>query len=358
MHEISVTAEARSRATAWAPPPELGFGKVLAPVLLTARFAGGRWTGAATEPLRPLSLSPAAKGLHYGLQIFEGLKAYWVSTPAPVLFRPELNWQRLNAATARLGMPAVPDWLFLGGLRSLTDVLAPVIPRRTGQALYLRPLCVATESALGATPASEFEFCILASPSDAVASAPLRVLIERTRSRAAPGGLGDLKVAGNYAAAMAASGAAAQAGCDQVLWLDACSHRFIEELSIMNFFAVVDGELHTPGLGPTILPGVTRDSLLALARDAGLVVREHPLEIDALCAHIHAGECTEAFACGTAAIVAPIRALVEADGREHTLPEASGPVATGLRTALLDLQEGRAPDRRGWLDRPLQERQL
>jgi branched-chain amino acid aminotransferase len=206
-----------------------------------------------------------------------------------------------------------------------------------------------TQPNLGLEISDRFTFIVIASPSEAVAAGPLRIVIERDATRAASGGTGAIKFSGNYGASLYSTVAAQNAGFDQPLWLDAAEHRYIEELSIMNFFAVIDGEIHTPELSDTILPGVTRDSLLTLARDNKITVNECKLDADMLLENIQSGRCTEAFACGTAVIVAPISHVGEKDGTLYELPEPTGRISQLLRKELLDTQEGRKPDVSAWL---------
>ncbi|MCC7411101.1 MAG: branched-chain amino acid aminotransferase [Gammaproteobacteria bacterium] len=329
-------------------PEPLGFGRCLAPVVFLADYQDGQWGRGRLLPYGPLGLDPAAKVLHYAQVVFEGLKAYHVGGSRPMLFRPEMNWRRMNRSAARMMMPALPRDLFMDGLLAVTACSEPYIPRASGRSLYLRPALFATQPTLDPAPSTTFTFMVVASPSEALASGPLRVVVERTGARAVAGGTGDVKVSGNYGAALHATAVAAQSGFDQPLWLDAISHRYIEELSVMNFFAVVDGALHTPELNGTILPGVTRDSILALARLEGLRVHERLMDVDELLQMIRSGRCTEAFACGTAIIVGSIGLIGEHDGRLCPLPEPEGPHAGRLRERLLGIQEGREPDPFAW----------
>lgn len=349
MPALTVHAEVDRLVRAFVPPEPLGFGRCLAPILYRAAYRDRRWQAGEIVPYAPIALDPAAKVLHYAQVVFEGLKAYWVEQPEPALFRPEMNWQRLQRSAARMMMPAPPRERFLEGLCALTACCRPFLPRASGRALYLRPVLFGTQPALGLAPSDSYAFLVIASPCEAVASGPLRVLVEREGTRAARGGTGAAKASGNYGASLRATAEALEAGFHQVLWLDAESHRYIEELSIMNFFALIDGELHTPALDGTILPGVTRASIIELARAAGMRVHERRIAIDELEDLIESKRCTEAFACGTAAIVAPVSALGERDGRVFELPHPSGPITARLRNDLLAIQEGRAPDRFDWM---------
>jgi branched-chain amino acid aminotransferase len=345
----TVHADARAAISAFSPPPHLHFGQTIAPVLFQVDYSDGHWGNAELRVYGPIQLDPAAKVLHYAQVVFEGLKAYRVAQQRAQIFRPTMNWRRMNASARRMLMPELPEDLFMQGLFAMVAACEPIIPRASGQSLYLRPLMFATQPALGLAASTTYTFMVIASPSDAFATGSLRVLIEREASRAAIGGTGHVKVSGNYGASLRSTTTAMQQGFNQPLWLDAASHRYIEELSVMNFFAVIDGELHTPPLDGTILPGVTRDSVIALARAGGMVVREQPLEIDGLLNLIESAQCTEAFACGTAVIIASISAIGDGKRGIREFEAPTGPVAERLRKDLLDIQEGRAGDRFGWM---------
>ncbi|MBS0394731.1 MAG: branched-chain amino acid aminotransferase [Proteobacteria bacterium] len=332
---------------AFRPPERLGFGQVAAPVMYDVHYADGAWGRGRLLPYGPIEILPGARALQYAELVFEGLKAYRVGQPWPNLFRPADNCARLARSAERLAMPPVPEALFLEALDAVAGALAPFVPDRSGQALYLRPFLFGTESGYLLRNSTTFRFMVIANPVEAYASGAIRVAIERHDVRAAPGGVGHAKAAANYAPSLRASSAALARGCTIALWLDAHEHRYLQELSGMNLFAVVDGELLTPTLDGAILPGITRDSLIRLARHRGHAVHERAIELGALLGQIASGACSELFACGTAAIVAPIAALVEADGREH-VPRVVDGVAAELREALLAIQERRAPDPFGW----------
>jgi branched-chain amino acid aminotransferase len=255
-----------------------------------------------------------------------------------MLFRPELNYLRLLQSSRRMCMPALPPEIFARALSEVTVALADFIPGGSGQSLYLRPFLMGTGPCLAVKSSDAFTFLLIASPSDTYFSKPIRVAV---------GGTGADKVGGNYAASLQATTRCIELGFDQPLWLDPKERRCIEELSGMNLVAVIDGELHTPQLSGSILPGVTRDSLLELARHSGLEVIQRAIPVDDLLADVAAGRCSEFFACGTAAIVCPIAAIGERDGSMTRLPE-TGQVAARLRSAILDIQEGRAADPFDW----------
>ncbi len=328
-------------------PERLGFGLVAAPVMYAVDWAEGTWGRGRLLPYGPIEILPGARALQYAELVFEGLKAYRVGRPWPNLFRPVDNCARLARSAQRLAMPAVPEPLFLEALDAVAGALAPFVPGKSGQALYLRPFVFGTESGYMLRNSTTFRFMVIANPVEAYASGAIKVAIEREDVRAAPGGVGHAKAAANYAASLRASSGAVARGCTIALWLDAHEHRYLQELSGMNLFAVIDGELQTPALDGAILPGITRDSLITLARHRGYTVHERPMALDELLAQMASGACSEVFACGTAAIVAAVGALAEADGTEHA-PPAVDRVAAELREALLAIQERRAPDPFGW----------
>lgn len=334
-----------------------GFGRVLADHLVTARFAGGRWEEPELGPFTDLMISPAASVLHYGQAVFEGLKAFGRPGAAPVLFRPEDHAQRLVSSAERLAMPAVPTSLFVECCAELVRADAAWVPERSGHSLYLRPMLIATEVGLGVRPAEEYLFAVFASPvapffggSEVFGAADaISVTVATDDVRAAPGGTGAAKTSGNYAVSLRAKRDAVAAGFDEVLWLDAAERRWVEELSGMNVVLVEGERLVTPPLGGTILAGVTRSSLLTLASDLGLAVSEEPVALDDWRKGARDGSITEAFACGTAAVVAPIGRVTDASGTWVIGDGSAGARTAALREALVSIQEGRAEDRFGWM---------
>jgi len=346
---IEINPDVRQALERFVLPDELGLGEVFAPVMYRCDYRGGAWGKRELLPYAPIALDPASKVLHFAQVAFEGLKAYRGEHRQPVLFRPQMNARRMNLSAIRLQMPEVPEEMFIEALEEITAWCDPLIPTAPGHSLYLRPFIFGTQANFAIRASDEYSFMVLASPSAAVMGGrPITVLVDEAGTRAMPGGTGNVKASGNYGAALYSSARASQEGFFQPLWLDAAEHRYIEELSAMNFFAVVDGELHTPELTGTILPGITRDSLITLARESGLTVHETKIDIDVLVADIVSGKCTEAFGCGTAAVLLPI-AAIGYGGKSFSLLGAEGPVAAQLRRNLLDIQEGRAPDHFGWL---------
>ena len=348
MNTPDTSAEVAELIARYRLPEKLPFGVELAPVMYRAEFSGGEWQQGALVPFGEVAVNPASTALQFGQQAFEGMKAYRGPDAEPLLFRPDMNWRRFAKSAERLCMPPVPADLFAKALSSLVLSLAEFVPGGRGQSLYLRPTMFGLDTHFAVKGSDRFLFVVIASPSDAYFANPIRIMIERDNCRAASGGTGAVKVGGNYAASLKPNQQCIERGFDQSLWLDPATRQNIEELSAMNFVAVVDGSLRTPAPSGSLLEGVTRDSLLRLAEHLGIEASSLTMPVDALLRDIEAGRCTEAFACGTGGIVAPIRAICEADGREWPLPEV-GRMSSTLRDALLDLQEGKVGDPFGWV---------
>jgi branched-chain amino acid aminotransferase len=314
------------------------------------------WQSPRVLPYGPLSLDPATNSLHYGQLIFEGLKAYRHADGSIRSFRPEQNAARFRRSAARLAMPELPDELFLGAVEALIAVDGDWVPDDREKSLYLRPLMLATEVGLGVRPANSYAFLLIASPAGAYFARgihPVSVWLSTDYVRAAVGGTGEAKCAGNYAGSLVAQAQAAAQGCDQVVWLDAVERRWIEEMGGMNLYFVLgsgaDARLLTPALTGTLLPGVTRDSLLMLAADMGMKAEEGRMSTQDWQAMCASGQITETFACGTAAVITPVGSVRSPDASWTIGDGATGPVTLALRQSLLDIQTGAAPDRHGWL---------
>ncbi len=328
-------------------PEQLGFGAVAAPVMYSVDWSDGAWGRGELRPYGPVELFPSARALQYGELVFEGLKAYRVGSSEPNLFRAHENCRRLERSAGRLSIPPVPEDLFFEAVEAVVGACHRIIPRESGRSLYLRPFLFGTEAGYLLRNSTTFRFMLIANPVEIYSSGAMRVAIERDDVRAAVGGVGTAKASANYAASLRASNAAVARGLTVALWLDAREQRFIQELSGMNLFAVIGGELHTPALDGAILPGITRDSLITLGRHLGFTVHERVMVLDELLAQIVSGECSEVFACGTAAILSPIGQFSDRDRRDY-VPKQIDAVAAQLREALLAIQERRAPDPFGW----------
>jgi branched-chain amino acid aminotransferase len=333
-----------------------GFGRVFTDHMVMLRYSDAAgWHDGRVCPRAPLSIDPASAVLHYAQEIFEGLKAYRLEDGTMALFRPNANAARFNASATRMAMPQLPDGMFIESCHALVNADRAWFPDVEGGSLYLRPFMIASEVFLGVKPASEYLYMVIASPVGNYfkSGAPaISLWVSQDYSRAAPGGTGAAKCGGNYAASLAAQREAIAKGFDQVVFLDAAERRFVEELGGMNlFFVFADGSLQTPPLGGTILPGITRDSLLTLARDTGLNVREAPYAIEDWRADAQSGRLTETFACGTAAVVTPVGHVTAPDYDFAVGSGGPGQVTQKLRQQLTDIQRGSAPDPHGWVQR-------
>jgi branched-chain amino acid aminotransferase len=346
-----VPADERARSLA-----DPGFGKVFTDHMAIVRYSSDRgWHDASIEPRRPFVMDPSSAVLHYAQEIFEGLKAYPRPGGRAALFRAEANARRFRASARRMAMPELPDEIFLESIRGLVRAEKAWIPEGPDAALYLRPFMIASEAFLGVRPAGEYIYSVIASavgPYFRGGAKPVSLWATRDYIRAAAGGTGAAKCGGNYAASLAAQAEAIRNGCDQVVFLDAIERRWVEELGGMNiFFVLDDGSLATPPLGGTILAGITRDSILVLARDMGLAVREEPYSIEQWAADAASGRLRECFACGTAAVVTAI-GRVRGDGIDFRIGggETDGPLTVRLRDALVGIQRGDLPDPHGWIE--------
>ncbi|GAA3042151.1 branched-chain amino acid aminotransferase [Streptomyces lactacystinicus] len=334
-----------------------GFGRVFTDHMVTVRWTEGvGWHNAQLAPYAPLEIDPANMTLHYGQAIFEGLKAYRQADGSIATFRPEANAARFQASARRLAMPELPVETFVEAVELLVRQEQDWVPNEPEQSLYLRPFMFATEVGLGVRPANSYLFMIIASPAGAYFQGgikPVSVWLSKEYVRAAPGGTGAAKCAGNYAASLVAQAQAAEKGCDQVVWLDAAEHRWVEEMGGMNLYFVFgegkDARIVTPELSGALLPGITRDSLLQLAADLGYAVEERRISTDEWQQANADGTLTEVFACGTAAVITPVGSVKSAAADWTVGAGEPGPVTMELRKALLSIQGGQTPDTHHWL---------
>ena len=350
MQPIQIT-----KTTAPRPKPEgpLGFGNYFTDHMFCMDYSPEQgWYSPRIIPFQNLSLSPAARVFHYGQEMFEGLKAYRSAEGKIYLFRPEKNGERTNITNRRLCMPELPVEDFIEAIRALVAIDADWTPGEPGTSLYIRPFIIATDITLGAAPSKTYLFCIILSPSGAYYQGggltPVNIWVEDTYVRAVKGGMGFAKTGGNYAASMAAQAEAQKAGFSQVLWLDGVERKYIEEVGAMNIFFKIDGKIVTPMLSGSILPGITRDSVLTLCRDWGLEVEDRLVTINEIVAAQEAGQLEEAFGTGTAAVIAPIGKLRYKDKIMVIGDGETGPFSRKLYDAITGIQRGELADIHGW----------
>jgi len=360
LHPTSTPVPAAERDRRLAEP---GFGRIFTEHMVTAAWSAERgWHDGQLVPYGPISLDPATSVLHYAQEIFEGLKAYRQESGTIVAFRPEANAARFRKSAARMAMPELPEAAFIRAIEVLVGQDHAWVPARQGQSLYLRPFMIATHPYLGLShPSLTFLFALIASPAGSYFGGtirPVSVWLAEDYTRAAIGGTGAVKAGGNYGAGFAAQQQANEHGCDQVVWLDPGEHRWVEEMGGMNLFFVygcgAEARITTPALTGSLLPGITRDSLLRIAPELGIGASEGRISVEDWQAGCESGEITEVFACGTAAVVTPVGRVKGATG-SWTIGDGStpGPVTMRLREQLLGIQFGVLPDPYGWIHKIL-----
>lgn len=347
--EISIEPSAQPKAK---PTGRLGFGTTFTDHMFRMDYDAERgWHAPRIQPYGPLTLDPASAVLHYGQAVFEGLKALRGVDEQVRLFRPDRHRDRFFNSCSRLRIPPLPSGAFIESIRHLVGVEWDWVPRDLESSLYVRPFIVATEPFLGIRPAQRYAFSVILSPVGsyyAQGSRPVRIWVERTATRAAPGGLGAAKTAANYAASLGAAVAAKEKGYDQVLWTDAREHLYLEEVGTMNLFVVIGDEAFTAPLDGTILPGVTRLSVIELLKDRGVTVHERRVSLDEVKEAQRRGDLREVFGTGTAAVISPVGALGFEDGDLVVADGEPGELSTAIRETLTAVQRGRAPDPKGW----------
>ncbi len=328
----------------------LSFGGTFSDHMFQVDYVDGAWRDARISPYGPIELLPANMALQYGQSIFEGMKATRAVDGRVLLFRTELHGERLNHSAARLAMQALPVELFQRALHQLVELDKAWVPEKEGSALYIRPFMFATDATVGVRPSRTYKFMIVTCPVGPYYDKRVKLLADRQFVRAAQGGTGEAKAAGNYAASMLPALLAQERGYDQVLWLDAKEFRYIQEVGTMNIFFVIDGVVLTPELSGTILHGITRRTIIELLREEGYAVEERRIDLQELLDASKAGTFTEAFGSGTAAVISYVD-RIRVDDEEITMPlEDETSVGVWVKDRMQGIRAGRYPDRHGWLE--------
>jgi branched-chain amino acid aminotransferase len=327
----------------------LPFGRYFTDHMLEADYENGEWKNIEIKPYQPLLLNPSVAALHYGQAIFEGIKAYKDRNGESYIFRPIDNYRRFNISALRMQMPTVPEDLFMEGMRQLIALDSNWIPTKEDHSLYIRPFMFSSDEVIGVRPSENYKFMIILSPTGPYYNAPMRIYVEENYVRASPGGVGYAKAAGNYGAAMLATAEAKKNGYDQVLWMDALEHKYVQECGTMNVFFIIGNTAITPDLEQgTILDGVTRQSTITLLKEMGFTVEERPLSIDQIIEAYKAGLLYEVFGTGTAATISMIKELKYKDFVMH-FDVDKWRTAPTVKKWLTDIREGRREDKYSWM---------
>ena len=325
----------------------LKFGQIMSDHMLVAEYNNGKWEDVSIVPYGDLTISPSMSALHYGQSIFEGIKGYKFEDGTVSIFRPEKNWERFNKSASRLQMPEVPEEIFLGGLKQLLDIDRDWVPSKEGTSLYIRPFMFATESALGVHPSTSYKFVVITCPVGAYYSKPISLKVETHYTRAAEGGVGFSKNAGNYALSLYPTQLANDEGYDQIMWTDANEHKYIEEAGTANLIFRIGDTIITPH-GDTILHGVTRRTIMQLAEEWGYKAEQRKVSVQELIDGIKAGKVSEAFAAGTAATITHID-RIGFEGTDYNLPPVEGrDFSNKVLDYLNQLRYGKIADPFGW----------
>ena len=327
----------------------LPFGKYFTDHMLEADYEDGEWKSVEIKPYQPLLIDPSTAALHYGQAIFEGIKAYKDDSGVVSIFRPIDNFLRFNLSAARMQMPAVPEEVFMEGMRLLIDIERKWIPDQKDHSLYIRPFMFSSDDVIGLKPSEKYKFLIICSPTGPYYNKPMRIYVEEKYTRAAPGGIGFAKTAGNYGASMLPTADAKNLGYDQVLWTDAFEHKYVQEIGTMNVFFIIGNKAITPDLNSgTILAGVTRDSAITILQEMGLEVEERSISIDEIVEQYNNGGLLEVFGTGTAATISNLCELKYQDFvMEFEVKNYK--ISTELKRRLDNIREGRVEDQHGWM---------
>jgi len=325
------------------------FGKYFSDHMLEADYENGEWKNVEIKPYQPLLLEPSLAALHYGQAIFEGIKAYRDDKGNAFIFRPQDNFRRFNLSAERMNMPVVPEEIFIQGMRQLIALDKNWIPAKKDHSLYIRPVMFSSDAMLGVRPSETYKFLILLSPTGPYYANPMKIMVEERYTRAAPGGVGFSKNAGNYGGSMLAATEAKKQGYDQVLWTDSTEHKWLQEVGMMNVFFIINNVAITPDLTEgTILEGVTRSSVIKGLEEMGIKVEERKINIDEVITAYKAGKVTEVFGTGTAAVIAPVKELNYKGFRMEFNPD-SYKISKHIKSWLNDIREGKAEDKYGWM---------
>ena len=325
----------------------LSFGEVFTDHMFECDYVNGEWTNAQIKPYGPISLDPSARVLHYGQAVFEGMKAYKAEDDSIWMFRPEENYNRINKSSVRLAIPEFPKDLFFDGLETLLNIDADWVQKGDGNSMYIRPFVFATQAGVSASPANEYKFMFLLSPAQAYYSGDVKVVFAQEYSRAANGGVGFAKAAGNYAAQFYPQKLAVEEGYQQIVWTDASTHEYLEEAGTMNVFFRINDTLITTPISDRILDGITRKSIIQLAKDAGITVEERKISVHEVEAAAKSGELKEIFGSGTATVINPISGF-GFKGNDYELPTIEDSYASILKTKITDIQLNKTEDPYGW----------
>jgi len=325
------------------------FGKYFSDHMLEADYENGEWKNVEIKPYQPLLLEPSLAALHYGQAIFEGIKAYKDDKGDAFIFRPQDNFRRFNLSAERMNMPVVPEEIFIQGMRQLIALDKNWIPAKKDHSLYIRPFMFSSDAMLGVRPSETYKFVIILSPTGPYYANPMKIMVEERYTRAAPGGVGFSKNAGNYGGSMLAATEAKKQGYDQVLWTDSTEHKWLQEVGMMNVFFIIDNVAITPDLAEgTILEGVTRSSVIKGLEEMGIKVEERKINIDEVITAYKAGKVAEVFGTGTAAVIAPVKELNYKGYRMEFNPD-NYKISKHIKSWLNDIREGKAEDRYGWM---------
>ncbi len=346
--DIKINKIEKSRVTDY-DVNDVPFGKCFSDHMLVAEYSDGKWQTTTISPYGDVPLSYAMSALHYGQAIFEGMKAYKNDKGEVSLFRPLENFKRLNKSAIRMCMPEVPEEIFMGGLLELLKLDSAWVPTSDSGSLYIRPFLIATDEAIGVKPSESYKFLIITCPAGKYYSEPIKVIVETNYFRAVQGGVGYVKAAGNYGRSLYPTKLAQQKGYQQVIWTDSATHHFVEESGTMNLMFVIGDTLLTPALSDTILAGITRDSVLALARDWGMKVEERKVSLREVAEAYEKGELKEAFGCGTAATIAQIVGI-GFEGKDFVLPPVEDrKFSTKVDETLRLIRKGKLEDKMHWM---------